>query len=39
MLCPSTWPNPRRGSDGDNTFAVLKHVHLDDDCTKGKTKV
>ncbi|CAB3403677.1 unnamed protein product [Caenorhabditis bovis] len=40
LLCPGTWPNPRRGqASKDSCRQILEHVGLADDCVQGKTKI
>ncbi|TKR57736.1 hypothetical protein L596_030397 [Steinernema carpocapsae] len=39
LVCEQTWPNPRFGSDRDNTELILRNVDLFSDCVMGRTKV
>jgi myosin-1 len=39
LLSKETWPNPRRGSNRDNTLLILREIGVDQDCVPGKTKI
>uniref|UniRef100_A0A914DJ36 Myosin motor domain-containing protein n=1 Tax=Acrobeloides nanus TaxID=290746 RepID=A0A914DJ36_9BILA len=39
LLSKETWPNPRRGSNRDNTLLILREIGADQDCVPGKTKI
>uniref|UniRef100_A0AC34RPG4 Uncharacterized protein n=1 Tax=Panagrolaimus sp. JU765 TaxID=591449 RepID=A0AC34RPG4_9BILA len=39
LLSKKTWPNPRYGSERDNTVLILKELELLHDCEQGRTKI